>query len=228
MQQDPTPVFKQNEHPSAEHTMQCSDIPQFMKRLCDRGLTTCLGGNISCKVGKRIFITPSGINKYSLSPQDIVELDCLGKKIAGSFKPSMEYRIHIEIYKRREDVFAIIHSHPFFATLLAVVDKEINVRLTAESVRNVGVVGVADYAPMGSFELAKIVSSVATNHNVVLMKNHGILSVGKDILEAFYRLEVAEFTAKLTYLSQGLAPKELSESDLKRALNITGESIIYD
>ena len=103
---------------------------------------------------------------------------------------------------------------------MSIVDKEINIKLTAESAKNVGVVGVANYATMGSLELANIVSSVAVNHNVVLMKNHGILTVGKDILDAFYRLEVAEFTAKLTYLSQGLAPKEISESDLENVFNI--------
>jgi len=218
--QDPIMSCKQSEQLSVEYTQECTDIPQFMKRLCDRGFTTCLGGNISCKVGERIFITPSSIDKYCLSPRDIVELDCEGEKIAGSFDPSMEYRMHIEIYKRRKDVSAVIHSHTFFATLLSIVDKEINTKLTAESARNVGVVGVANYATMGSLELANIVSSVAVNHNVVLIKNHGILTVGKDILDAFYRLEVAEFTAKLTYLSQGLAPKEISESDLENVFNI--------
>lgn len=217
-QKGPLTIYKDSEQLSFEYPQECTDIPHFMKRLCDRGLTTCLGGNISCKIGERIFITPSSVDKYSLSPCDIVELDCGGKKIAGSFNPSMEYRMHIEIYKRRKDVSTVIHSHTFFATLLSIVDKEINIKLTAESAKNVGVVGVANYATMGSLELANIVSSVAVNHDVILMKNHGILTVGKDILDAFYRLEVAEYAAKLTYLSQGLNPKEISKIDLEKYL----------
>jgi L-fuculose-phosphate aldolase len=121
----------------------------------------------------------------------------------------MEYRMHLEIYKRRNDVSAIIHSHTFFATLLSIIGIEINTKLTAESAKNIGVVGGTNYATMGSLELANIVSAAVVNHNVILMKNHGIITVGNDILDAFYRLEVAEFTAKLTYLSQGFALKEI-------------------
>jgi L-fuculose-phosphate aldolase len=220
-QQNPITISNQDEQIPVEYIQECTYIPQYMKRLYDRGLTTCLGGNISCKVGERIFITPSSIDKYCLSPCDIVELDCDGKKIAGSFNPSMEYRMHVEIYRRRKDIFAVVHSHPFFATLLSIVNKEINIKLTAESAKNVGVVGIAEYASMGSLELADIVSAVAIDHNVVLMKNHGLLTVGKDILDAFYRLEVTELTAKLTFYSQGLVPKELSQNDLENLFNIS-------
>jgi len=215
---EPLKIFKEMEKSSLEYPQECKDIPRFMKRLYDRGLTTCLGGNISCKVEERIFITPSNLDKYCLSLCDIVELDCEGKKIAGSLNPSMEYRMHIEIYKRRKDVSTIFHSHTFFATLLSIVDKEINVKLNAESAKNLGIVGVANYATMGSLELANIVSSVADNHDVILLKNHGIVTIGKNTLDAFYKLEVAEFAAKLTYFSQGLNPKEIPQIDLENYL----------
>ena len=206
---------------SQEKATICNNITAFLKRMCDKGLTTCLGGNISCKLGNSIFITPSGIDKFCLSSSDIIEMDLDGNIIRATttLKPSIESAMHIEIYKQRTDVFAIIHSHSFYSSLFSVIDKKINVRFTAESAKNIGIVGLAEYATMGTVKLAHNVSAVAVNHNVVLMKNHGILTVGKDLLEAFYRLEIIEQTAKLTYHSHGFDFQEVPQPDLDKYLS---------
>ena len=198
-------------------------IAKVMRSLCERNLTTTLGGNISNRVSNGMLITPSGLDKHDLVRSDIVEMDFEGEVRQGQHIPSMEHRIHAGIYEARKDVGAIIHSHCFFSTLFSIIEAEINVKLTAESAKNIGVIGVAPYATMGTPELANNVVERIENHNVVLMKNHGVVVVGKDLLEAFYRLEVVEQTAKLTYYSLNRTEKmfdvsEISEDDVKKYL----------
>jgi len=190
-----------------------------MKRLCECGLTTTLGGNISCRVNGGMLITPSSIDKKQLTGSDIIEMDFEGNVIEGLHKPSIEHRIHSNIYKIQPDINAIIHSHSFYSTLFSIIDKEINVKITAETAKNVGIVGIADYATMGTEQLADSVSQKINNHNVVLMKNHGVVTVGKDLLEAFYRLEVVEQAAKLTYHSFGFSLSNISNEDIYKYLN---------
>lgn len=188
----------------------------YMKRLCENKLTTSLGGNISCKTEDSVLITPSGIDKNSLSVNDIVELDMNSNVVSGIHKPSMEYIMHMNIYKKRKDVFAIVHSHSFFSTLLPIINHTIDVTLTGESAKNIGMIGTAEYFPMGTIDLANAVSSIINKHNVILMKNHGIITVGSSITEALYRLEVAENAAMLTYYSLGFDKNSIPELDVKK------------
>ena len=174
-------------------------IAEHMKRLWDRGLTTALGGNISCRMDDGMLITPSGVAKYLLTVEDIIEMDMDGKILRGNHKPSIEHRMHSNIYKSCMEVNAIVHAHSFYTTLFSIIDKEINVNLTAEGAKSIGVIGIAPYATEGTKELADEVAVKAKSHNVVLLKNHGAIALGKDLLQAFYRLEVTEQTAKLTY-----------------------------
>jgi L-fuculose-phosphate aldolase len=146
------------------------DIIEYMKRLCENGLTTVLGGNISCRVNGGMLLTPSSIDKNHLKDSDIIEMDLNGNKIEGIHEPSMEHRIHSSIYKTRLDIGAIIHSHSFYSLLFAIIDKEINVKITAESAKNIGVIGVANYASMGTEQLAESVSQKIKKHNVVLAR----------------------------------------------------------
>jgi Ribulose-5-phosphate 4-epimerase and related epimerases and aldolases len=195
-----------------------NDIAEYMRRLCERGLTTVLGGNISCRTDNGMLITPSSVEKFRLNGLDVVEMDLNGKVIAGLHKPSIEHWIHACVYKLRPDVNAVIHSHSFYSTLFSIIDKEINVEITAESAKNIGIVGVADYAIMGTKELADSVGEKVKEHDIVLMKNHGVISVGSDLLEAFYRLEIAEQTARLTYHSFGVPFSTIAKDDLEKYL----------
>jgi L-fuculose-phosphate aldolase len=196
-----------------------SDIAELMKRLYECQLTTTLGGNVSHRITNGMLITPSGLDKRQLVGSDIIEMDFNGNIIKGQHEPSIEHRIHSSIYKANPHINAIVHSHPFFSTLFSIIDREINVKITAESAKNVGVIGIAEYATMGTEKLADSVSQKIEKHNEVLMKNHGIISVGKDLLQTFYRLEVAEQAAKLTYYSSGFQITTIPNEDIDKYLN---------
>lgn len=193
-----------------------SDVISFMRRLCNSNLTTSLGGNISCRTGEgKIVITPSGIDKAGLTKDDLVVLDQQGNVIGGKNKPSMEYMMHVAVYNEREDINAVIHAHPHYSTIFSASDIDIDLNYTAEACKNIRHVGIAQYKMMGTIELAEEVANKIKENNVVLMKNHGVLTVGRDLLEAFYRMEVLEQAARMTYHSLTLKMNELQINDIK-------------
>lgn len=190
--------------------MSCS-IVDYMKRLWNAGLTTSLGGNISVRTEDgKILITPSSIDKGKLTVDDIVALNNEGEVISGKHKPSMEYMMHISVFRRRPDISAIIHAHPFYSTLYSASDKTINLNFTAEACKNIKKVAIARYEMAGSIELANAVADESVSANVILMKNHGVLTVGKTLLDAFYRMEVLEQAAKMSFCSLSLKMNELT------------------
>ena len=102
---------------SLKHKQQVADI---MQRLYSRGLTTCSGGNVSLRAENgHVFITPSQIDKGNIRPEEVAELDAEGKLLSPELKPSMETGMHLEIYRQRPDVQAIVHAHPPKATAWA-------------------------------------------------------------------------------------------------------------
>jgi L-fuculose-phosphate aldolase len=178
-----------------------NEIAYFMRRLYQQGLTTTSGGNLSVRLpGNKILITPSGSDKGRMKGSEIGLMDYEGKPLS-KFKPSIESSMHLMVYKARPDVNAIVHAHPVVTSTFAATDLEINCRLLAESY---AILGKPLYAPYH-----------------LIMKNHGALTVGKSLLEAFDRLEVLETCAKMTLLSEGffkgrttlLGKKELCDID---------------
>ena len=180
-----------------------NEIAYFMRRLYEQGLTTTSGGNLSVRFAeKKILITPSGSDKGRMKGSEIGIMDMEGKPIS-KFKPSIEGSMHMMIYKARPDIDAIVHAHPVVASAFAATDAKINYRLLAESYAVLGKPAYAPYLLMGTGKLAEAVAKSAKSANCVVMKNHGILTVGKTLLEAFDRLEVLETCAKMTLIADG-------------------------
>jgi len=187
------------------------EIAAFMQRLYVQKLTTTSGGNLSIRVGGRIFITPSGIDKGNLKPEDIGIMDMDGNIIGKSFKPSIESSMHLSIYKKRPDVNAIVHAHPVNSCTFAATNLKINTRLGSEAYAILGEIAYAGYALMGTNNLAEEVAKSSILSNCVMMQNHGVLTVGKTMLEAFDRLEVLENTAIITMNTMKFPPEHIIE-----------------
>jgi L-fuculose-phosphate aldolase len=181
-------------------------VADCMNRLYQKGLTTTSGGNISLRVSdKLILLTPSATDKGNMRADQIAEIGMDGTNHTPHLKPSGETSMHLQIYKRRPDVLAIVHAHPPMASVFAVSDQPLNVRLIAESYAIIGQPAVAPYALTGTQELADAVADGLTgNTTCVIMKNHGVLTVGTDLLQAFDRMEVLENTAKINIFAAQL------------------------
>jgi L-fuculose-phosphate aldolase len=196
-------------------------VADCMNRLYRQGLTTTSGGNISLRVSDElILLTPSATDKGCMTAERIAEIGMDGSNHTPHLKPSGETSMHLEIYKRRPDVQAIVHAHPPFASVFTCVDKKLNVRLMAESYAIVGEPAFAPYALTGTQELATHVTDELANRTCVLMQNHGVLSVGTSLLEAFDRMEVLENAAKINIFAnlvgsaQELSAEQCAELDI--------------
>ena len=191
------------------------EIAYFMRRLYRQKLTTTGGGNISAKKDKTVFITPSGIDKGEMLTEQVGEVDLEGNIINSTHKLSTETAMHLAIYKTRPDIQAIVHAHPPYGTAFASSNKTLNSELTSEGRLVLGNIAFAKYELMGTQELANVVAEQSKVSNVILMENHGVIALGKTLLEAFDRLEVLEFTAKMNFVTESLnIRKSLTDEQL--------------
>ena len=159
-------------------------------------MTTLSGGNLSIKDHNGdIWITPAGIDKGKLTPNDIM---CVKKngEIIGQHKPSSEFPFHISIYKKRPDIKAIVHAHPPALVSFSIVRSLPDTNIIPQANRVCGKVGYAPYALPGSDKLGEnIAETFEKGYNAVLLENHGVAVGGNDLLNAFHRLETLEFCA---------------------------------
>jgi L-fuculose-phosphate aldolase len=192
------------------------DVAYFMRRLYEQRLTTTSGGNISCRIGDLVYITPSQTDKAIIKAEEIGTLSMSGNNQSPHLKPSMESKMHLAIYHLRPEVNAIVHAHPVFATSFCISKKKIKTNLAGETWAVIGIPVKANYRLMGTRELADIVAQASLKGNVILLENHGVLAVGKTLLQAYDRLEVTEVAAKVTFITDLMGErKELSASELK-------------
>lgn len=174
-------------------------IAETMKRIWDAGMTTASGGNISLKdAGGVIWTTPKGIDKASLTGDDIVAV-----KVDGSaeskfgYLPTSELSFHEAIYRKRQDLNAIIHAHPPALSSFSFAGKVPDTRTIPHVRKLCGDAGFARYRISGSNELAEIISDeFMSGHNCVVMENHAVVTAGSTLLEAYQRFEALEFNAR--------------------------------
>lgn len=175
---------------------------RFSREAYDRGLVSGIGGNISTRISiGRVLIKPSGMRLKDLTSNNLIVVDLNGKMIEGTGKPSEEIWFHLGIYKSREDVGAVIHTHSPSATAFAVVGRELP-PITAQAAKILGKIPLVGYAPPGSKELAKlVVKAFKPEVKAALLRGHGAITVGKNLTEAFNNADLLEETARIALLT---------------------------
>lgn len=203
---------------------EADNIAYFMQRLYRQKLTTTLGGNISLRLGKEILITPSQVDKDRLTAEDIILIDENGKIKKAIHPASMETQMHLAVYKNRPDVKAIIHAHPFWASLFALSDlKPVN-NISDEAFFMVKRMAFCEYQTMGTKELANEAGKKSKKADVLILKNHGILTCGKNLTECMEKMEVINNLAHYACLASGkIKLVSLSEDSMERINKLYGE-----
>ena len=199
-------------------------VVRYGKKLIDRRLTTGSGGNISvCNREKKLVaISPSGLDYYETTPEDIVILDIDGNIVEGKHRPSSEAGMHLAFYKNRADVSGIVHTHSKFATAIACMGWELPavhylIGMAGHRVKCTG------YATYGSDELAKKALETIGDSNAVLLANHGLIALGEDVDRAFSTAEHLEFVSEVYYLTKTLGtPNILSDEDMDEVMKKFG------
>ncbi len=193
------------------------------RRIYEKGFVAANDGNISCKVDPNtIWITPTGVSKGFMTSDMMIKMDLDGKIIAGKLKPSSEFKMHLRVYKENPEVKAVTHAHPPIATSFAIAGISLDKAILPEAVVQLGSVLVAPYATPGSQGVPDSIAPYCKTYNGVLLANHGALSWGKDIYEAYYRMESIEYYASVLMYTGYIIGKqnELSPSQVEELLDI--------
>lgn len=162
------------------------EIVKYAKQIYKKGFVTANSGNISLRAGDElILITPGSKSYEKLKSSDIVEINFEGNIIDGHKKPSSEYKLHVEIYKSRKDVNAVIHTHSIFACTMATLNLSLPVILDEQKEFLGGEISVANYAPSGTDDLAIASVKALADKKAVFLSKHGAVTVGQNINEAF-------------------------------------------
>lgn len=174
-------------------------VVEYGEKIVKEGLVVATWGNLSAREeDEEIFvITPSGMNYHILEPEDIAAVDFTGKPIGTGRKPSVETPMHAAIYRARPDVKAIIHTHSINASACAAARVEIPCIMEDMASMVGGPVKVAEYAPTGTEQLAGNVLAALGDRNAVLLANHGVVTVGRCLEEAFKLSMMVEKTAEI-------------------------------
>jgi L-fuculose-phosphate aldolase len=185
-----------------EYKSERREVASFMKRLYRQGLTTTSGGNISLRISDDLIaITPSATDKGRMKWKEVGLMNIFGENLTPDLKPSIESEMHLSVYRKNIEIKAIIHAHPLFATSFTAMKCKIETNLTAEACAILGNPEMVPYALMGSKDLAEIVSGYALTNDILLLENHGILTTGSNLLQAFDKIEVLENAARMTLIT---------------------------
>jgi L-fuculose-phosphate aldolase len=174
-----------------------NEIIKYGDICSSKGFSAGNSGNISIRFEDKILITSSGSSNGDLAYEDLVLIDFNGNVIEGKKKPSSEKMLHVEFYKKRPDVNAVIHVHPVFLSSFAAARKGLEEPVMAENVYYFGKIPLADYALPSSKELVDNTAKYFDKYNAVLMANHGFIVGDIDLEQAYLKLELAESYAQI-------------------------------
>ncbi|MDP4180752.1 MAG: class II aldolase/adducin family protein [Bacillota bacterium] len=203
-----------------------SQLVEVAKLAYKKGMVNTYEGNLSVRKGDFICITPSGVSKGLLNEDMISVIDLDGRIIEGSCKPSSEWRLHALSYINRTDINAVIHAHSPYTTAYAIANKAIETKAYPEMIVFFDKIPLADYGTQATDEIFDGVKKYIPDHDAILLANHGIITIGKDIYDTFYRLEAAESIAKALILSEFLGGgKDLPQAKIDELYEIRRNKI---
>jgi L-fuculose-phosphate aldolase len=191
------------------------------ERLWQRGYIAANDGNISVRLNENeILTTPTGVSKGFMTQNMIIKMSMDGKVLSAnsSYKPSSEVKMHIEVYRNREDVRSVVHAHPPYCTSFAVAGIPLNKCVLPEAIISLGAVPIAPYGTPSTMEIPESIKSYISDTDAVLLANHGALTLGKELLTAYHRMETLEHAAQIIFLSINLGNVNMIPEDKVREL----------
>ena len=205
-----------------------SDVRDAICDVCHKmwqlGWVAANDGNVSVKLPDGNFMcTPTGISKSFITPEKLVIINDKYEIIEAldGYKPSSEIKMHLRCYKERDDVGAVVHAHPPTATGYAVAGIPLDRYSMIETVIAIGSVPVTPYGTPSTNEVPDAIAPYLQEHDVVLLENHGALTVGADLITAYYRMETLELFAKISLTAHLLGgAKEISRENIDRLISM--------
>ena len=206
------------------------DIVEVGRRIWLRGYVAANDGNISIRIGQDEFLcTPTGVSKGFMTPEMIIKVNGAGLVLSGELKPSSELKMHLRAYRERPDVNAIVHAHPPVSTAFSVAGMSLNKKILPEVIVTLGEIPLTEYATPSTDEVPQAIAELVKDHDTVLLANHGALTLGSDVFNAYYKLETMEHYANISLVARQLGgERELSPErivqlrEVRRKMGIQG------
>jgi L-fuculose-phosphate aldolase len=181
------------------------EIIRVGRLLHQKGFISASDGNISVRLDDdRIITTPTGLSKGFLTKDQLVVIDMKGKKVSGSLNPSSEILMHLCVYEERKDVKAVVHAHPPISTAFSIAGVSLAKCILPEVVCTLGAIHTTDYATPGTHEVPQVIRELIKTHDALILDRHGTLTVGKELFEAYMKVEKVEHTAAVTLAARQL------------------------
>ncbi|HXG37735.1 MAG TPA: class II aldolase/adducin family protein [Bacteroidota bacterium] len=195
-------------------------------RIYEKGFVTATDGNVSARLANgNILITPSALNKGRVTESDLVEVKADGTPVTMSRKPSTELDMHLFIYRERSDVQAVVHAHPTYATGFATARISLSECLFPEVIVGLGAIPLAQYATPSTREVADALAPFVKKADAILLANHGVVTYGRDLDDAYFKMEKVEHAAHITFVARMLGGEQpLTEEEIKKLRAISGAS----
>ena len=195
------------------------ELLEVARRMSSAGLSHGTSGNLSVRVERGLLITPTGMPYDEMSTEDMVELMFDGHTPHGQRLPSSEWRLHRDIYQRRADANAILHTHSRFCTTLACLRQSIPAVHYMIAVTGSSIVRCAPYATFGTEELSKVTVETLGNDNACLMANHGMVAVGANLAAALKVASEVELLAEEYWRALQVGqPHVLDDAEIARVM----------
>lgn len=200
-------------------------IVRVGKLMYDHGLIVGVDGNISARLSEsRILVTPTGLCKGLMTPEQVIVVDMEGRKTGSdtdanrNLRPTSETRMHLEAYRQRPDVGGVVHAHPCTAIALSIAGISMGDCMIPEAIVNLGLVPTTEYATPASNENVLAIRDLIAGHDGIILRRHGTITVGKDPWQAFVRTEFLEQVARITFMLRQLGAGEPIPADEVRKL----------
>ena len=198
------------------------DMVEVGRRIYDRGYVAANDGNISARISEdEILTTPTGVSKGFMEPDMMIKVNLEGEKLAGNLEPSSELKMHLEVYRVRPDVVAVLHAHPPAATAFAAAGQALDRPVLPEIIIALGDVPLARYGTPSTNEVPKSIRPHIKDHDAVLLENHGVLTLGTDLYKALFKMESIEHFAQISIYARMLGgEQELSSEEVEKLLQV--------
>jgi len=201
-------------------SQQRDTIVEVGRRIYQKGMVAANDGNISVRLdADRLLVTPTGLSKGFMRSEEMAIVDADGRQISGG-KPSSELPLHLHIYRKREDVQAVVHAHPPYATGFATAGIPLDKCVLAEVIVTIGSIPLAPYGTPSTEELPRSIDPFIESCDAFLLANHGVVTVGQDLRDATFKMERVEHYAHILFVARLLGGEKA----------LTGEAVekLYD
>ncbi len=196
-------------------------LVKILKKMYELGWAFNQGGCISIRLDEETFLYNPKHSKDLIDILDLVKINMDGEQVGGDLEPDSGIFLHIDIYKNRNDVKSIVHAHPPYGTVFSITNTPLDQSIFTDQVLFLGKIPVVEYGTPGTKEIPNNLEKYLSNNNAFLLGNHGAVTVGKDIYEAWDRMECLELSAHIYWLLSIFGEvKPISEDNIKKIFRI--------